>query len=143
MELDKDIKRTLKHWVGLYRSADLGCLYQHRSLPGSLGLTSNTSHFENMQVIKCSILLSSPDPKVTAMYEVRAAQTTQWRVKWSAEQATSNLTAAATLTQLYPAQTTRRGLGHGDFIAKPTSGQFRAMVVEEACLLYTSDAADE
>jgi len=132
VELTKAVNPKLKKWAGLYKSADLGCLFRPRSLPGSLGLSSITSHFEKMQVIKCSILQNSQDPDVKCVYEAWAKKTSAWQVKWSAAKTTTHLTAEATLSNLFPAQTTKQGLGSGNFNANPTPGEFRSLVTAAA-----------
>ena len=83
VELTETVNHKLKKWAGLYKSADLGCMFRSRSLPGSLGLTSVTSHFEKIQVIKCSILKDSQDPDVKHVYEAKSKRTSKWKVKWS------------------------------------------------------------
>ena len=132
VELTETVNHKLKKWAGLYKSADLGCLFRSRDLPGSLGLTSVTSHFEKMQVIKCSILKDSQDPDVKHIYEAKSKRTSKWKVKWSSEKTTAHLTDEANLSKLFPAQTTKQGLGSGNFIANPTPREFRGMITAAA-----------
>ena len=128
-KMDEYIKVRLKRWAGLYRGADLGCLFRPRSTSGGLGLSSIKMHFEKMQVIKCSLLESSDDPDVTKLYRSRAARTAKWKVKWSASTATAKYAADALLQARFPAATSRRGLGHGDFNAVPSKSESRQLRV--------------
>ena len=132
VKLTESVNSKLKKWAGLYRSADLGSLFRPKSLPGSLGLSSVTSHFEKMQVIKCSILQDSQDPDVKRVYEAKSKRTSKWTAKWSATKTTDQLTAEATMSKLFPAQETRQGLGSGNFKANPTSKEFRGLITAAA-----------
>ena len=55
----------LRRWAGVYKSIDAGCLYRRKERFG-LGLTSLTTYFEKLQVIKFHLLKHSPDSQVVA-----------------------------------------------------------------------------
>ena len=67
VDLSNVVASSLKRWAGLYASADLGCLFRSRANFG-LQLSSVSTHFTKMQVIKSHLLENSVDPIVQAIY---------------------------------------------------------------------------
>jgi hypothetical protein len=51
VELDKIVVPWLKRWAGLFRGADLGCLFRLRKDMG-LQLTSFTFHYKHLQLVR-------------------------------------------------------------------------------------------
>ena len=82
-ELDKISVRFLKRWAGLFRSADLGCLFRLRRDMG-LQLTSFTFHFKHLQLVRCCLLKHSRDPLVAGVYQAKATREQSWSRTWSA-----------------------------------------------------------
>ena len=68
--LERKVRAQLKRWAGLFKYADVGSLFRSKSKFG-LGLTSVTTHFVKMQVIKCSLLKHSGDPDIRTLGGVR------------------------------------------------------------------------
>ena len=128
VELQDMISVKLKRWAKLYRGADIGSLFRSRNEFG-LNLTSVSQSFTRMQIIKCKILQDSDDPNVRLVYEFRAKKTCAWKVKWSAAKITEEVTADALLNHRFPALIGKRGLGHGDFVANPSTSDVRKMAV--------------
>ena len=58
VELEDKTTPRLKVWSGLFRSADVGALYRKREHLG-LQLTSVSSHYQHMQVVKACLLSHS------------------------------------------------------------------------------------
>jgi len=54
----------------VFKSLDAGCLYRPKERFG-LGLTSLTTYFEKLEVIKLHLVKHSPDPNVSALYDMR------------------------------------------------------------------------
>lgn len=65
--LDKQVIPFLKRWAGLFRNSDLGALFRRREHLG-LQLTSLELHYKRMQLVKCSLLQSSSDADIRAIY---------------------------------------------------------------------------
>ena len=106
----------LKRWAGLFRSVDIGCLYRRKERFG-LGLSSFTTYFEKLQVIKLHLVKHSADPHVADLYEMRRKreehQTSVWRPTRLLEKVCSM--TDFDLKFQNAAAGDRRGLGHGLF----------------------------
>ena len=63
------------------KSADVGTLYRSRKAVG-MGLTSVTSHFERMQIIKCSLLKHTDDSVISSLYNRMDARESSFRKRW-------------------------------------------------------------
>ena len=85
VELDKVSIPFLKRWTGLYRSADIGCLFRLRKDLG-LQLTSFTFHFKHLQLVRCCLLKNSRDPVVAGAFTLKAARERSFSRTWSASQ---------------------------------------------------------
>jgi hypothetical protein len=130
-ELHDSIKTTLKKWAGLYRSADVGSLFRSKDLCG-LGLTSVKHFFCKMQLIRCSLLENAVDSEVCRVYAHRAAKTSEWKVKWSANKIYRSLDAEVFVQSKFPTQNTRLGLGHGVFKGNPSKADIRSLITKSA-----------
>jgi len=67
IELEDFATKRLKIWSGLYRSADIGTLYRRREHLG-LQLTSLSSHYKHMQIVKACLLSTSQDPLIQEIF---------------------------------------------------------------------------
>ena len=113
----------LKKWAGLFASAEVGTLYRTRSMFG-LGLTSMTTVFEQLQVIKCHLLKFSSDKHITALYHIREdrekAETGQvWRATRLASLSLSMVKHDLMYQHAEPGD--MRGLGHEVFVSSDPS----------------------
>ena len=115
VSLEKRCRLQLKRWAGLFKGADVGCLFRSRSNFG-LGLTSARQYFVKMQFIKTSILRSSQDPDVKALQEARSARFRSFRARWSPYQLADELEADVSHALKFQSQDGRLGLGHGKFV---------------------------
>ena len=128
VELQKLVSVTLKRWAGLYKSADVGTLYRSRKAFG-MGLTSVTSHFERMQIIKCSLLKHSSDTVISSMYNRMEEREAKFVKRWCPTKVLSAAESETKLRLLFPTQDGRAGLGAGNFNASPTSSEQRKLVI--------------
>ena len=114
VELQKLVSATLKLWAGLYKSADVGTLYRSRKAFG-MGLTSVTSHFERMQIIKCSLLKNSDDSVISSLYNQIEAREASFGKRWHPARLLSAAESEMKLNPLFTTQDSRAGLGSGNF----------------------------
>ena len=103
-----------------------------------LGLTSVTTHFVTMQVIRCSLLKHSVDPDIRTLYRLQALKEQGFKTVWRASKVVSAAEAETTLDLLFPSQDGRRGLGAGNFNAHPTLADKRKMSVA-----FVKDRSDD
>jgi hypothetical protein len=107
--LQQNANAYLKRWAGVLKGTDAGVLYRPKKYLG-LGLTSLSSHFQRMQLIKCHMCKYSTDDEIRTLYERRARKEKslyQWRP-------TKELTRVEQIVdhnRKYPSQRDRAGLG--------------------------------
>lgn len=128
VSLEKSTRVQLKKWAGIYKSADVGLLFRSRKAFG-LGLTSITSHFETMQIIKWSLAKHSVDADIRALYAHREAKNAGLKTVWRATNLLRSLEQEVHLRQLFPTQDGRQGLGKGNFNSQPTIAERRKLAV--------------
>ena len=90
VKMEKSYRVTLKKWAGLYRSADIGSLFRSKDNVG-LGLTSVTAHFEQMNILRCTLLRHSSDPNIVAIYKLTEERERHFRGRWCATQVASTI----------------------------------------------------
>lgn len=130
----------LRRWAGLFKSIDAGCLYRRKERFG-LGLTSLTTYFEKLQVIKLHLVKHSPDPHVAALYDMRCKREEQQELRW---RPTRLLEKVCQMTEFdlkfqHAAPGDKRGLGHGLF----TQSKVSARTHRELCTQNVQRLADE
>ena len=106
----------LRRWAGVFKSIDAGCLYRQKERFG-LGLTSLTTYFEKLQVIKMHLVKHSPDPHVSALYDMRCKREEAHEKTW---RPTRLLEKVCSMTDFdlkfqHSVSGDKRGLGHGLF----------------------------
>ena len=107
----------LRRWAGVFKSIDAGCLYRRKDRFG-LGLTSLTTYFEKLQVIKLHLVKHSPDPHVAALYEMRRKrEESETGRMWRPTRLLEKVCMMADFDQKFQHATPgdKRGLGHGLF----------------------------
>ena len=104
--------------TGVGRTVDSGVLYRSRSNFG-LGMTAVSDHFERMQIVKCSILQSSHDPKVREIFNIRTDREAKLKRVWRATKLNTTVRNQVDLQLRFPSQNGRQGLGGGNFNVKP------------------------
>ncbi len=129
--LESTLSMKLKSWAHLYRGAEIGALFRSRKLFG-LGLSSISHHFCKMQLIKCSLLEKSCDPKVRAVYEHKFNKTSKWTVKWDVRKIYKSYSADVILQTQFPTQCTRLGLGNDVFNGNPSNADVRKLLTKTA-----------
>ena len=121
--LQPPTNKLLRRWAGLYKSADESILYRSREQFG-LQLTSLTTHFKRMQVIKSHTLKHSNDPDVVDHYEQRALREKDISV-WKGSQLLEVCEAMANHDFKFKGQNDRRGLGNGVYDPEPSGADHR------------------
>jgi hypothetical protein len=127
IEMETSISVRLKKWAGLFREADTGTLFRSRENFG-LQLTSMSDHFVQMQLVKCSLLSNSDDPDVVEIFKMQTSRKCKFKKKWSANKAAVNMSEQADFNQRFQSQSTKLGLGHGNFTNNPTPAERRKQV---------------
>ena len=129
----------LRRWAGLFKSIDAGCLYRRKDRFG-LGLTSITTFFEKLQVIKMHILKHSSDPHVAGLYEMRRKREQSQSI-WRPTRLLEKVHAMSDFDLKFQHATTgdRRGLGHGIFTQSKVSQSSH----RELCTRNVQRLADE
>ena len=97
-----------------------------------LGVASVSHFFNKMQMIKCSLLATSKDMDVQAVYHFKASKSSSWKVKWDARKVFKNFSADAHLQLKFPTQSSRLGLGHKIFCGAPSDKDIRELIVQTA-----------
>jgi hypothetical protein len=138
VELDKLAIPFLKRWAGLFRGADVGCLFRLRKDLG-LQLTSFTFHFKHLQLVRCCLLKHSTDPAVAGAYILKTSRESSFSRTWCATSELETLGPAVEHEIRFGGQNSHEGLGHGRYIAAPTLRQRRGLLVE--LLLEESEKA--
>ena len=131
--LEKTVNRRLKAWAGVYRSTEVGVLYRSKAHLG-LGLTSISTHFKRMQLVKCLLLSESKDGNVRALFKARSDREETHSRVWRPTQLATQVAAEVQRRLQVPTQSDRKGLGSGVFVANPTPAQRRRLastVVQE------------
>src|SRR6185312_9575167 len=126
-ELEDKTTPRLKVWSGLYRSADVGALYRRREHLG-LQLTSVSSHYQHMQVVKACLLSTSQDPLIQQIFKLKQERTRNFSHRWSGPKALSELAPVVEHSLRFAGQTDHSGLGsqRNTYFAKPTFSEIRA-----------------
>jgi hypothetical protein len=112
-DLQPSVNVFLRRWAGLYKSSDAGSLYRSNDYFG-LNLTSITRHFEHMQMVKCHLLKYSDDEDVCTLYRSRETREANFK-NWRATKFLTECEAKATHDHKFKGQTTRQGLGAGNY----------------------------
>ena len=124
----------LKKWLGVYSSADIGILYRPKSDFG-LGLTSVVTHFEKMQIVKCELLKNSVSDDIKTIYaRLQERQMKEGR-KWRFSRHSSAVAASYNLKQMFPSQSSKQGLGNGNYKAVQSKAERRKGISAEASSL--------
>ena len=126
-ELDKTSIPLLKRWAGLYRAADIGCLFRLRKDMG-LQLTSFTFHFKHLQLVRCCLLKNSRDPTVTGAYTHKVDRERSFTRTWCASREIESLDPLVEHELRFGGQHGREGLGIGRYIAKPSLRERRSLL---------------
>jgi hypothetical protein len=130
----------LRRWAGVFKSIDAGCLYRRKERFG-LGLTSLTTYFEKLQVIKLHLVKHSPDPHVAALYEMRRKrEASETGRLWRPTRLLEKVCSMADFDQKFQhaAPGDKRGLGHGLFTNSSSNASHR-----ERCTQNVQRLADE
>src|SRR6185312_9600456 len=136
--LDKIAIPFLKRWAGLYRSADLGCLFRLRKDLG-LQLTSFTFHFKHLQLVRCCLLKNSSDPAVAGAFALKASRESSFSRTWSASLEFDSLSPLVAHNIRFAGQQGRQGLGFGRYIPRPSLKENRDLLTKT--LLAESEKA--
>ena len=140
--LDPLATRYLKSWLHLFRSADTGVLYRPRSHFG-LNMSSPSSHFKKMQVVKCLIIKDSRDTDLHALYERREKRESKFvdakHSVWRASQLTTKVEAMVAHDTLFAGQFNRAGLGAGTYQPNPSSEEYRKACIRRVAKLEYED----
>ena len=130
----------LRRWAGVFKSIEAGCLYRRKERFG-LGLTSLTTYFEKLQVIKLHLVKYSPDPHVAALYDMRRRREEKQMKIWRPTRFLEKVCAMADFDLKFQqaAAGDRRGLGHGIF----TQSKVGASTHRELCTKNVQRLADE
>ena len=83
----------LKKWAGAFDSIDVGCLYRPKERFG-LELTPVSVLFKKLQVIKLHLLKNSPDPHISALYEIRRRREEPHQSIWRPTQLLEQVSAS-------------------------------------------------
>ena len=126
-ELEKSATVQLKKWAGLFRGAETGALFRSRDNFG-LQLTSLTDHFVRMQLIKCCLLENSSDSDVVKMFQLKTARVRDFSKKWTANKNFLEVSEHADFNQRFQSQSTKLGLGHGNYNNSPTPAERRKKI---------------
>ena len=121
----------LKKWAGIYRTVDNGVLFRSRSNFG-MGLTCISDHYETMQLIKCELLENSIDPSVRKLYFSRASQNSKLKRVWRATKVSSVINAEVSLDIKFPTQSSKQGIGFGNFNPNPSVAEKIKLVTLKA-----------
>jgi hypothetical protein len=100
----------LKEWAGLYRSADVGCLFRRRKDLG-LQLTSFTFQFKHLQLVRCCLLKNSSDPLVRSVYTAKSSRESTFSRTWAATRVLEELSPEVDHQLKFAGQQDRAGLG--------------------------------
>ena len=121
----------LKIWAGLYRSAEVGTLYRHREHLG-LQLTSITSHFMHLQLVRSCLLANSHDPLIQKIFSRKSEHISSFAHRWSGPKALSTLAPIASHNIRFAGQTDHTGLGsmRSSYLSNPTAADLRAKISE-------------
>jgi hypothetical protein len=131
----------LRRWAGLFKSADIGCLYRPRELLG-LNLTSVTVHFERMRVIRCHLLKHSADEDIAAIYQHRVDRFKHNKTIWRDTQFLEKIENMVDHESKFQAASPhdKRGLGHNLFVAHlDSNAEHRKRCGAAVRLLETED----
>jgi hypothetical protein len=128
IDLDKLAIPLLKRWAGLFRNADLGCLFRLRKDMG-LQLTSFTFHFKHLQLVRCCLLKNSPDPIVAGAYSQKASRERSFSRTWCASRELEALGPVVEHEIRFGGQSGRAGLGNGHYVANPSLFEKRTLLV--------------
>lgn len=109
-ELQQNTNVYLKKWCGVTRSADPGILYRPKEHLG-LGLTSLTTHYKKMQIVKCHLCKNSEDAEIRMLYEQKAEREKHLRTRWKATKELSKAEEVVSHARKFPSQTDKCGLG--------------------------------
>ena len=120
--LEDLITVKLKIWAGLYRSAEVGTLYRHREHLG-LQLTSITSHFMHLQLVRSCLLANSQDPLIQEIFSRKSVHMSSFAHRWSGPKALSTLAPIASHNIRFAGQTDHTGLGsmRSSYLSNPTA----------------------
>ena len=130
----------LRKWAGLFASIDEGCLYRPKERFG-LGLTSLTTYFEKLQIIKLHLIKHSPDPHIARLYEIRREREESHQTIWRPTQLLEKVCSMTDfdLKFQHSSPGDKRGLGHGLFTqSKVSSSSHRQL-----CTRNVQRLADE
>lgn len=106
----------LKHWIGIYKTAEPGILYRSKSNFG-LGLTPVIDHFESAQLTKSQLLFHSVCEDIRAIFRARTDRESGAGRKWRFTKSHTSIDQQTELKTRYQSQTGRQGLGNGHFKA--------------------------
>jgi hypothetical protein len=127
--LDKIAIPFLKRWAGLFRGADIGCLFRLRKDLG-LQLTSFTFHFKHLQLVRCCLLKNSRDPAVAGAFTHKANRERSFSRTWSASRELESLGPVVEHELRFAGQQGREGLGFGRYLAHPSLVERRSLLAK-------------
>ena len=121
----------LRRWAGVFKSIERGCLYRRKERFG-LGLTSFTTYFEKLQVIKLHLVKHSPDPHVASLYHMRCNREKSHEAIWRPTRLLEKVSEMADFDHKFQhaAPGDKRGLGHGLFTNKIVNPTHREMCTQ-------------
>lgn len=131
LELQTMANPYLKRWAGIGRSVDNGLLFRSKKNFG-LGLTAVSTHYQQMQIVKCELLRNSTDPSIRNLYETREALDAKLTRVWKASKALTVANAEVELDLKFPSQVGQAGLGFGNFDPCPSPSRRRKLVTAKA-----------
>ena len=121
--------QMLKTWFGIYKKADSGILWRPRSQCG-LQLTSPLIHLQRMQIIKCHLLINSPDNHIHQLYIVKEKLEENLVREWRPSQVLTSVQSEVDFELRFKGQHHRLGLGNGLYNNAPTNALKRHLCVE-------------
>ena len=130
-DLQRFVTGNLKKWAGVGMKVDIGLLYRSREHFG-LGLTSLIDHFESMQLVKCELLKNSLDQSIVNLFKNRERLNSKLSRTWKASNLAKVVNAEVDLELQFPSQSTRAGLGFGNFNPTPSAVMRRRLVTNKA-----------
>lgn len=124
----------LKKWLQIARSADVGVLYRTKQQFG-LGLTPVVVHFEKMQIVKCELLKNSVSDDIRELYVARERRYAKHDRIWRYTRYASGITSSYNLKKIFPGQTSKQGLGNGNYAAVESAAERRKGISAEAAAI--------
>lgn len=126
-EMQTIIQPLLKKWSGIGRTVDEGLLYRLRQNLG-LQITSVGDHYKASQLIKAQLLQNSADSNIGILWKAKQAREASLTRHFRVSKLNAEANAQTELELLFPTQSSRQGLGNGNFKAVRPKGEKRKLV---------------